>query len=80
MDLEEFTRTAQLKEELLVAIEKEMASKNISQGEVARRIGALRRNINQIMGRKKNVTLDFLVKMAESIDLDVQMKIKRSRD
>ncbi len=78
--MEEFTRTAQLKEELLVAIEKEMASKNISQGEVARRIGALRRNINQIMGRKKNVTLDFLVKMAESIDLDVQMKIKRSRD
>ena len=77
MDLEEFTRTAKLKEELLVALEKEMAIKNISQGEVARRIGALRRNINQIMGRKKNVTLDFLVKMAESIGLNVKMRIKK---
>lgn len=75
--MEEFKRTAQLKEELLVALEKEMANKNISQGEVARRIGALRRNINQIMGRKKNVTLDFLVKMAESIGLNVEMRIKK---
>lgn len=66
-----------IREELLMAIEKAMEKDQISQGEVARRIGALRNNINKIMRRKSIVSLDFLVKMAESIGLEVEMKIRK---
>lgn len=79
MDLDEFMLAERLKEELLAAIEKEMAAKNISQGEVARRIDALRRNVNQVMGRKKNASLDYILKMAESIGLDVELKVRRPK-
>ena len=77
MDLDEFHLATRLKEELLIAIEKEMTAKNISQGEVARRIAALRRNVNQVMGRKKVASLDYLLKIAESIGLDVEMKVRK---
>lgn len=79
MDLDEFTLADRLKEQLLTSIEKTMEETNISQGEVARRIGALRRNVNQIMGRKKNASLDYILKMAESIGLDVEMRVKKPR-
>ncbi|MGE3263245.1 MAG: XRE family transcriptional regulator [Bacteriovoracia bacterium] len=79
MDLDEFTLADRLKEQLLTSIEKTMEDANISQGEVARRIGALRRNVNQIMGRKKNASLDYILKMAESIGLDVEMRVKKPR-
>jgi plasmid maintenance system antidote protein VapI len=79
MDLDEFTLATRLKEELLEIIEKEMITKDISQGEVARRIGALRRNVNQIMGRKKNASIDYMLKIAESIGLDVEMKVRKPK-
>lgn len=79
MDLNEFVLAERLKKELLAVIEKEMTAKNISQGEVARRIGALRRNVNQIMGRKKVASLDYILKMAESIGLDVEMRVRKSQ-
>ena len=79
MDLDEFVLADRLKEQLLISIEKTMEEANISQGEVARRIGALRRNVNQIMGRKKNASLDYILKMAESIGLDVEMRVKKPR-
>lgn len=79
MDLDEFVLADRLKEQLLTSIEKSMESANISQGEVARRIGALRRNVNQIMGRKKNASLDYILKMAESIGLDVEMRVKKPK-
>lgn len=79
MDLDEFTLATRLKEELLEIIEKEMITKDISQAEVARRIGALRRNVNQIMGRKKNASIDYVLKIAESIGLDVEMKVRKPK-
>lgn len=79
MDLNEFVLADRLKEQLLTSIEKSMEAANISQGEVARRIGALRRNVNQIMGRKKNASLDYILKMAESIGLDVEMRVKKPK-
>lgn len=79
MDLNEFTLATRLKEELLEIIEKEMITKDISQGEVARRIVALRRNVNQIMGRKKNASIDYMLKIAESIGLDVEMKVRKPK-
>jgi len=65
-----------LKTELLQAIENQMERKQISQGEVARRIGAFRSNVNQVLRGKANASLDFLVKIAESVELDVEMKFK----
>lgn len=79
MDLNNFVLAEKLKEQLLLTIEKSMKTADISQGEVARRIGALRRNVNQILGRKKNASLDYILKMAESIGLEVEMKVKKSR-
>lgn len=79
LEKRDFKMADALKEELLETIEKAMESTNISQGEVARRIGALRHNINKVMRRKKVTTLDFLIKMAESIGLQVEMKIKRPK-
>jgi predicted XRE-type DNA-binding protein len=79
MDLNEFRLADRLKDQLLTSIEKSMEDANISQGEVARRIGALRRNVNQVMGRKKNASLDYILKMAESIGLDVEMRVKKPK-
>lgn len=77
MDLDEFKLAERLKEQLLTSIEKSMEDATISQAEVARRIGALRRNVNQIMGRKKNASIDYILNMAESIGLDVEMRVKK---
>ncbi len=66
-----------LKEELFSVIEKTMEREGISQGEIARRLGAQSYNINKVMRRKFVVTLDFLVKMAESLGLEVSMKTKK---
>lgn len=58
-------------------IEKTMEMESITQGEMARRLGAQRYNINKVMRGKFVVTLDFLVKMAESLGLEVDMRIKK---
>lgn len=76
---QEFQTASRLKQELLEAIEKFMEQEKISQGEIARRIGAQRYNVNKVMRGKFPVTLDFLLKMAESIGLDVELKIKKPR-
>ena len=68
-----------LKKELLDAIEKSMEKEGISQGEIARRIGAQRYNVNKVMRGKFTVTVDFLLKMAESIGLEVEMKVKKPK-
>jgi plasmid maintenance system antidote protein VapI len=68
-----------LKEQLFSMIEKTMEKNGITQAEVARRIGARRNNINKVMRRKDAVSLDFLLKIAESIGLDVEMKIRQKK-
>lgn len=76
---QEFQTVNRLKVELLEAIAKLMEQEGISQSEVARRIGAQRYNINKVMRGKFPVTLDFLLKMAESIGLEVDMKFRKAR-
>lgn len=66
-----------LKEELFSIIEKTMEAESISQGELARRLGAQRTNINNAMRGKIPVTLDFLIKMADAIGLHVEMKVRK---
>lgn len=68
-----------LKEELFSIIEKTMEKEGVSQAEIARRIGAQRYNINKVMRGKFPVTLDFLVKMAESLGLEVNLKATKIR-
>ena len=77
---EEYQMAEKLREELFLVIEKTMEKENISQAEVARRIKAQRYNVNKIMRKKYPVSLDFLVKMAESIGLDVSLKVGKEKD
>lgn len=72
----EFVLADKIREELFAQVEKTMDQENISQGEVARRIGAARTNINRVMCRKNAVSIDFLLKMAESLGLDVELKMR----
>lgn len=66
-----------VKERVVGCNRKDNGKRENQSGEIARRIGSLRHNINKIMRRKNAVSLDFLVKMAESIGLEVEMKIKQ---
>lgn len=68
-----------LKMEMLSVIEQKMEADEISQAEVARRIGALRHNVNQVLRGKANASLDFLVGIAESVGLEVELKFKKSK-
>ncbi len=68
-----------LKEELFSMIEKTMEKDGISQAELARRMGAQRYNINKVMRGKFVVTLDFLVKMANALGLEVELKVKKAK-
>lgn len=74
-----FQIAAKLKQEILTAIDRTAESDDISQGEIARRIGAERYNVNKIMRRKMLPSLDFLLKMAEAIGLDVELRIKKAK-
>jgi len=70
----------QIKTELLDRIETEMEAFGISQGEIARRTDILRTNVNHIMRRKNTASIEMLVKIAESIGLKVELKIRKLKD
>lgn len=76
----EFKATEKIKDDLFTAIEKAMGTENISQAEVARRMGILRYNVNKVMRGKVPVSVDFLLKLAESIGLDVELKVRKIKD
>lgn len=69
-----------LKTELLAKIEETMEQDGISQGEVARRIGALRNNVNKVMRKNTIPTLDLLIKMSDAVGLKVDLKIRKLKD
>lgn len=76
-----YVDSSEIKNKILVAIEKEMERKELSQGEVARMIGLDRRNVNKILrGTERGVSIDQLVRIANGIGLDVDVIIKRSKD
>jgi predicted XRE-type DNA-binding protein len=64
---------------LLSVVKDTMKNDCVSQGEVARRIGAGRPNINKLMTGKNAASIDFLLKIAECLDLDAELKIKKKR-
>jgi transcriptional regulator with XRE-family HTH domain len=66
-----------LKEDVLNYIEKTMQEEGISQAELARRMDAERININKILKQRVSATLDFLIKMAEHLNLEIEIKIRK---
>lgn len=54
-----------------------MEKDGISQGEVARRIGAARPNINKIMQERDAVSIDYLLRIAECLGLDLELKLRK---
>ncbi len=69
----------QIRQELLQTIKEVMEQEGVSQGEVARRIGADRPNINKVMCERMKVSIDYLLKIADSIGLDVELKVKKTK-
>ncbi len=69
-----------IKSDLMERIEKEMERAGVSQGEVARRTGLLRTNVNLLMNKKLPASIEMLVRIAEAVGLTVELKIKRMKD
>ena len=65
-----------IKDEVFFMIQTTMEIEGITQAEVARRTGALRYNINKVIRGKSPVSLEFLLKIAESIGLEIELKMR----
>lgn len=70
-----FHLTEKVKKEIFQLITDTMEKDGVSQGEIARRIGSARPNINKIFRKKEAVTIDFLLKIAECLGLEVEIKL-----
>lgn len=66
----------QIKEKFFHQLLKVIADRKLTQGEVANRMGIDRTNLNRVLNGKNGVSLEFLLKMAEHIDLDVELKVR----
>ena len=66
----------QIKEKLFGLLQKSIADQELSQGEVASRMGIERTNLNRVLNGKNGVSLEFLLKMAEHMSLDVELKVR----
>lgn len=73
----ELIQAERIKEELFSLIVKTMEKDGITQAEVARKIGAQRYNINKVMRGKESVSIEFLLKMAEGLGLDLELRMRR---
>jgi plasmid maintenance system antidote protein VapI len=74
------TLTEKIRKHLLKVITDVMEKDDISQGELARRIGVQRYNVNKIVQEKKITTVDYLLKMAEGLGLDIELRIKKLKE
>ena len=74
------TQVLRLKKKLLAEIKREMKVSNVSQGEVGRRVEMLRNNVNSVLLGRSNASLDQLVKIASSIDLTIELAVKRKTE
>ena len=66
----------QIKEKFFGQLQKSIADQKLTQGEVATRMGIERTNLNRVLNGKNGVSLEFLLKMAEHIDMDVELKVR----
>jgi predicted XRE-type DNA-binding protein len=71
------TQVPALKKRLMGEIKREMKLSDISQGEIGRRINVPRPNVNMIMQGNTVSTLDQLIRIANSINLNVELRVKK---
>lgn len=75
------TQVPDIKEKLTAAILKEMNQRGLSQGDVALMVGLDRRNVNKILrGTERGVSIDQLVRIANGINLNVDVLIKKLKE
>jgi transcriptional regulator with XRE-family HTH domain len=77
MKTPEFQLADRIRTKLFSLIKKTMEEDGISQGEVARRIGSARPNVNKLMRGRDAASIDFLLKIAESLGLDAELKVRK---
>jgi predicted XRE-type DNA-binding protein len=74
------TQVPELKEQLVMAIEKKMEKEGLSQGEVGRIIGMDRKNVNKTLrGTERGVSINQLIRIANGIGLNIEMIIKNKK-
>jgi len=72
------TQVEELKEQLSETIKKEIERQGLSQSQVGKKAGMGRININKtIHGTEKGISINQLVRIANAIDLDIRLIIKR---
>jgi predicted XRE-type DNA-binding protein len=72
------TQVPELKEKLIKEIEKEITKKGLSQAQVGELAGMSRVNINKLLrGTEKSVALNQLVKVANSLGIEIDLVFKR---
>jgi predicted XRE-type DNA-binding protein len=65
-----------MRSNLLIAIEQQVRSWNVTQGEASRRLGITQPRLNDLLrGRIANFSLDMLVKLAGAAGLSVRLEI-----
>lgn len=73
-----FDQVDVLKEEILNEIKKEIESRSLSQSQVGKLAGMSRVNVNKLLrGTEKSVTLNQLVKVANSLGIEIELIFKR---
>ncbi|MEZ4744007.1 MAG: helix-turn-helix transcriptional regulator [Bdellovibrionota bacterium] len=71
-------KATMIKTKILNEIEKEMKRLGMSQGELGRRMGVERYNINRYLRSYKTpVSFDRIFEMAETVGLDINVTVKR---
>ena len=76
----ENTQIEEIKEQLAEAIRKEIKRQGLSQSQVGKKAGMGRENINKtILGTEKGISINQLVRIANAIDLDIRLIIKRKQ-
>lgn len=54
-------------------LEIKMESENISQDELAKKLGISKRRVSQILSVSKNISIENIIKFAKALDMDVSI-------
>ena len=74
----ETTQINELKEKIIIEINNEIEKKGLSQSQVGELAGMSRVNVNKLLrGTEKSVALNQLVKVANSLGIEIELIFKR---
>ena len=63
---------------LIGRIKSKMDNEQISQSDLAERMGCCRASVSYLLRRKEGITLRTLYKIANALDMDVDLKLKNT--